>query len=290
MSNLNSIFDTLRGWPDGSALEASFKPDPNVAALVEGVITKTENRQLAAAAVLKIVDDSLITAPTLVAGDAGKAYEIATNGGVWGVFADGDIVEWSGTAWNLVVAQSGGDPPDGTRAVVVSASAAGSFSGEEETVQACTTGTWAVVDTPVNGNRILISGTNGIYDGRYFDYTGTHPAGAWSSAVKQKDAPAVVSKLSSGALASTPKDDAWVVIQGNDQWDAQMAGVVTCLKLNSGCAFKLQHDAADSLVAGTLVEVVAGVLQARTDKWPVGLVIYTNGIAGTDGYIVVASF
>lgn len=290
MSNLNSIFDTLRGWPNGSALEKSFAPDPNVAALIEGDIVKAEGRQLADAAVLRIVDDSLVTAPTLGLSDAGKAYEIATAGGAWSVFAAGDIVEWDGTAWNLVVANSGGNPPDDTRAVVVESGAAGSFSGDEETVQVCSSGTWTTADTPVNGSRILIDGANSIYDGKYYDYTGAFATGAWGLAAQQRTASVLVSKLSSGLLASVPKDDAWLVIQGNDQWDAKMAGVVTCLKLNSGCAFKVQHDSADSLVIGTLLEAAAGVLQARTNKWPVGQVIYTNGVAGSEGYIVVASF
>lgn len=290
MSNLNSVFDTPRGWPHGSALEASFKPDPNVTSLVEGLIAKTENRQLAAAAVLSMVDDSLVTAPTLTAGDAGKAYEVAAAGGVWSVFAAGDIVEWDGTGWNLVVAHSGANPPDGTRAVIVSASAAGSFSGEEETVQACTAGTWAVVDTPVNGNRVLISGTNGIYDGKYFDYTGTHPAGSWALSNKQIPTPVVVGKLTSGALASAPKDEAWVVIQGNDQWDAAFVNKVTCLKLRSGCTFTIAHASADSLVAGSKVEANAGVLQAVTTKWPLGIVVKSNGVSGSGGLISVATY
>lgn len=292
MSNLNSIFDTLRGWPSGSALEKSFVPDPNVAELVEGVVVKVEGRELAEAAVLRMVDDSLVTAPTLTAGDAGKAYMVAGTGGDWSTFTIGDIVEWSGTAWVLALAGSSAEPVDGTRVVVVEASAAGSFAGEEEKVFAyATTGSsWSEANEPVNGNRILISATAGVYNGKYYDYTGAYATGSWGLAAQQRTAASLVSKLSSGALASAPKDDAWLVIQGNDQWDAQMAGVITCLKLNSGCAFKIQHDDADSLAAGALLESAAGVLQARTDKWPVGQVIYSNDTAGSEGYIVVASF
>lgn len=290
MSNLNSIFDTPRGWPNGSALEKGYKPDPNVASLPEGNVVKVTSRQLAAAIVLKMVDDSLVTAPTLTAGDAGNAYELAGAGGAWSTFAIGDIVEWDGAAWNLILANSGSNPPDGTRVVVVGASAAGSFAGEEEKTMTVATGTWSVAETPVNGNRILLNGANSIYLNMYYEYTGTHPAGAWGLAPKQELTPVVVSKLTSGALASVPKDDAWVVIQGNDQWDAMTAGNVTCLKLNSGCAFKIQHDSADSLVAGTLVQANAGVLEARTTNWAVGQVIYSNGVAGANGYIVVASY
>ena len=292
MSNLNSVFDTLRGWPHGSALENSFKPDPNVASIAECVITKTENRQLAAAAVLRIVDDSLVTAPTLTAGDAGKSYMVAGAGGVWSVFAIGDIVEWDGTDWNLVLAGVTGEPPDGTRAVVIETGAAGSFAGGEEKVWSYATGTstWTAANVPVNGNRILIDGTNGVYDGKYYDYVGTHATGAWTLATKQVPAPVVVGKLTSGALASAPKDEAWIVIQGNDQWDARFVDKVTCLKLRSGCTIKLQHASANSLVAGVKVQANAGVLEAYSTKWPIGVVVWSNGVAGAGGQIAVATY
>lgn len=98
-----------------------------------------------------------------------------------------------------------------------------------------------------------------------------------------------VESLSSGLLASAAKDNAWLVIQGNDQWDAAFVNKVTCLKMQSGCTFKIQHDDADTLVPGTLLEAASGVLQARTDKHPVGMVIATNGVSGSLGEIVVAS-
>lgn len=293
MSNLNSVFDTPRGWPRGSALEASFEPKTG-STLIEGAVVTGENRQLADAAVLKIVDDSLVTAPTLAAADKGKAYHVAGVGGAWSGFTIGDIVEWDGTAWALVLAGSGGTPvgpPDGTRAVVVSASAAGSFAGDEEKVVVFTTGapgSWAVASTPADGERIYI--TDGVYTGLYYQYSGTHAAGAWVKAAVQKRAAEVMDALTSGTKASTPKDEAWVVIQGNDQWDSAFVGVVTCLKLQSGCTFKLQHDDANTLVPGTKVEANAGALQAYTSKWPLGIVVWSNSTAGSDGQIAVATY
>lgn len=290
MSNLNSSFDTTRGWPYGSALEDSFRPDPNVASIAEGKIVKTENRQLASAIVLRMVDDSLVTAPTLTAGEAGKAYEIAGVGGAWSTFTTGDIVEWDGTAWNKILDESGGDPPDGTRAVVVEASAAGSFAGDEEKVMSCSSGTWTAANTPVNENRILINGTDSIYINKYYDYIGAHATGAWTLATLQVEAPVVVSLLSSGTLAGAIYDDAWVVIQGNDQWDAQFVDKVTCLKLQSGCTFTIAHASADSLVAGIKVAASAGVLQAEGTDYPLGLVVWSNGTAGSGGLISVATY
>lgn len=368
MSNLNSVFDTLRGWPHGSALEASFVPKAGTT-LTEGIIVTGENRELGDASVLKIVDDTLTTAPTLTAADAGKAYGVAGVGGVWSVFDIGDIVEWDGTAWNLIVAAVEAEFATGTRAVVIGASAAGNFATHEEKVAqytkhtvelVCTAGgytncvvgdigkpvvatgsgdtghlvsydnvayTWIVdpdtpadvfqdadalaitggdgvgiVDTggvtplggawafttPDDGARIFISA--GVYTGIYYDYAGTHAAGAWVRATEQTRAAEVMDKLTSGALASAPKDEAWVVIQGNDQWDAQLVGKITCLKLRSGCTVKLQHASADSLVAGSKVEANAGVLQAVSTLWPVGVVVWSNGVAGAGGQISVATY
>jgi len=434
MSNLNSIFDTLRGWPNGASLDYNFEPLTG-STLVEGTVVTGANRNLPEASVLRIIDDSLITAPTLTLADRGKSYEIATAGGVWSVFDAGDIVTWTGTAWELAVAQSGGDPPDGTRAVVVEASAAGSFAGLEKKVVVCTSGAWAVLDlddavvlrmvddtlvtaptlaaskrgqaymvagvggvwsvfgigdivewdgaawnlvlaavaaeppdgtrvvvveasaagsftggeeevwtyatagsawstttTPAADNRILVDGGIAgisVYDGKYYTYNGTawlfNPAeqlaastpvegvrikivddpvyatrwydytaaGTWGKSSKQKDADAYAALLTSPdgpeALLA-PKPDAWVIIQGNDQWDAQFVGNMAALKLNSGTVVKVQHDDADTLVAGTKLQANSGVLEAYTDKWPVGQVIYTNGVAGSTGFIHVAAY
>jgi len=367
MSNLNSVFDTLRGWPDGSALEFSFQPKKGVT-IEEGKVVTGLNRQLADASVLKLVDDSLVTAPTLVYADKGKAYGVAGVGGDWSVFAIGDIVEWNGSAWVLIVAAVEAEVATGTRGVVAPASAAGSFAGlEKKVVQytkhtvelTCTaggytncvvgdigkpvvatgsgdTGTlvsydnvtykWVVdpdtpadvflaadalaitggtgvgiVDTggvaplggawasvaPDDGARIFISA--GVFADKYFDYSGTHPAGSWSQASNQERAAEVMDVYSSVGWDGNRKGDAWLVIQGNDQFDAAFVNKVTCLKLQSGCTFKVQNNAANTLVAGTFVEAASGAIQAFTDKWPIGVVVWTNGISGASGQIAIAS-
>jgi len=53
---------------------------------------------------------------------AGDSWIVGT---AWGAFATGDLVEYSGTAWVLIVAGVTGEPPTGTR-VLVDASPAGS--------------------------------------------------------------------------------------------------------------------------------------------------------------------
>lgn len=290
MSNLNSAFDTLRGWPNGSALEFSFRPKKGVT-LKEGTVVTGKSRQLEDAVVLDLVDDSLATAPTLSNSDKGKAYHITGNGGGWSSFSAGDIVEWNGSAWVLVLANSGGEPPDGTRAVVSANPGTGSSfaSDAKKTVvfTAGAPGSWSVAETPEDDNRIYI--TSGVYGDTYFDYHGVYPAGNWRRAVDQKPAAAVMDVLSSSVMAGNQKDDAWLVIQGNDQFDAMFVNKITCLKLQSGCVFKVQNDSADSLTAGTFVEAASGSIQALTDKWPIGVVVWSNGLTGTDGQIAVAS-
>lgn len=128
------------------------------------------------AQVLRMVDDSLVTAPTLGTGDKGKAYVVGGTGGAWSGYAVGDIVEWDGSAWNLVLAGSGGEPPDGTRVVVVEASAAGSFAGEEDNIGTydATGDSWSF-DTATEGWAILILGENSVYENSGFTYDG----GVW---------------------------------------------------------------------------------------------------------------
>jgi hypothetical protein len=292
MSNLQSVFDTLRGWPDGSALEHSFRPEPTVT-LEEGTVVESKTLQLAPATVLKMVDDSLVTAPTLTAADAGNAYMVAGTGGAWSGFAVGDIVEWSGSAWVLVLANSGGEPPDGTRVVVAAASAAGSFAGGEEEVWTYATSgsTWSSTTAPANENRIFINGSGSLYENKFFEYVGAHPAGAWVNAFTQAEP--IVSKLSSGVVASVVRDEAWLVIQGNDQFDAQFVDKVTCLKLMTGVTFKVATLIANTLAPGDLVSANAGVLEKTVAgggmKHSVGMVVESNGVTGAGGIITVAS-
>jgi hypothetical protein len=368
MSNLNSVFDTLRGWPGGSALEASFEPDFGVT-LAEGSLVYTSTRQLADAAVFHLVDDSLVTSPTLTAADAGNAYIVAGVGGAWSGFGVGDLIYWTGAAWVLLIAAVEEEPVSGTRAVVIDASAAGSFAGLEDnvvqytkhTVQlVCTAGgytncvagdigkpvvatgsgdtghlvsynnttyTWIVdPDTPADvfqaadalaitggtgvgivdaggvtplggtwaavapdaGARIKI--TSGFYSGKYYEYSGT----AWYKAARQKTAPTIAKALTSGVKASSMKDDAWMVIQGNDQYDGNFANKVTAIKLMSGSKVTLACTIANTLAIGDNVCANAGVLKKLTSgagmEWPLGVVVASNNTAGASGVVTIATY
>lgn len=296
MSNLNSVFDTLRGWPDGSALEASFEPDTG-ATVTEGTIVSVASRQLAPAKVLRMVNDALVTAPTLPSSGRGKAYVVAGVGGAWSTFAIGDIVEWNGTAWTQIVLNSAAEPPLGTRIVAVEASAAGSFVGGEEKIFVYTAGkpnAWVAAPAPINGNRIKIVGANSVYENKFYDYAGTHPSGAWGKAARQIEAPALLQTLSSGIKTSTTKPHAWIVIQGNDQFDGRFTNKVTCIKCSSGAVLKLATTIANTLAPGDSVCAVSGVLTKLTSgagmQWPIGQVIYSNGVTGTGGIVNVATY
>ncbi len=293
MSDLNSVYNPDYGWPNGSALENSFPPKEGEIQEA-GTIVTMETNQLLSAAVLRIVDDSLVTAPTLTAGDAGKAYHVAGIGGVWSVFTIGDIVEWTGTAWVLVVAGSAAEPPDGVRAVVVEASAAGSFAGAEEEVWSYATGTstWtAATAAPANGAKIDITATNCLYGGKRFQYEGTHATGAWVEydAVR-KVTSAYIAKATSVAVAGA-KQSLWVVNEGNKtniETDGTFSNNLACLKIASGVVFKAKTAVANTLVPGNYVKAAAGLIVKCTGTdHAIGQVQYSNGVTGAGGVVIV---
>jgi len=284
MSDLNSIFDATHGWPNSSALEDSFKPKGGETQPAGTIVTIATN-QLQPACVLKMIDDSDMSAadPVLLAADAGKAYVVNN----WATQTDGDIVEWDGAAFNIIVANVAGDPPDGTRAVVIDASAAGSFAGGEEKVWSVSGGTWTAADTPADGAEIAIFGTNSLFNLKEYTYVGTHATGAWAFLGKATFIRGYTEKMTSGVVAGV-KQSAWVVIEGNDQYDSKMAGVVTCLKLGTGVIFQAVCAVADTLAPGEFVEADAGLLvKCDGTNHAIGQVMESNGVAGSGGIISV---
>lgn len=132
-------------------------------------------------ACLKMVDDQLATAPTLDSGDVGKAYVVAGTGGGWSTFAVGDIVEWTGSAWALLTAQSGGEPPDGIRVIVDPSPAAGSsFEGHGEDVGEynATTDTWSFTD-PVAAETRSVQNDDGDSIYEFLAYTWDNENSEW---------------------------------------------------------------------------------------------------------------
>jgi len=125
--------------------------------------------------VLKIKSDADQSGADPTAGETGEAWLVNN----WLNETDGDIVEWSGSAWVVIVANSGGEPPDGTRVLVIDSGAAGSFAGEEFSfgVYDATGNSWSFT-APVNGDAVLIAGGSSVYENQGFVFDDT-PSDAW---------------------------------------------------------------------------------------------------------------
>jgi len=129
-------------------------------------------------AVLNILSDAAPAVPGAppVGPVAGDAYVVNTWGGG---HTDGDIEEYDGAAWQVVVAGAAGEPPDGTLVLVAAdhGAGAGSFNGEENNVGAYDLGTSAWIFTsPDDGDARLVSG-----DGSYYEFNGyTYDTGTTS--------------------------------------------------------------------------------------------------------------
>lgn len=118
--------------------------------------------------VLKMISDSdMGGAPP--AASAGEAYVVNN----WGVgYTDGDIVEYSGSAWVVIVAGAGGEPPNGVRVLVSKAPApGGSFAAQANKIATYSTGTstWSFT-TPLDGWMVVVAGDGSYYEGQIFIY------------------------------------------------------------------------------------------------------------------------
>jgi len=125
------------------------------------------------AVVLSILDSQGQSGVDPTAGGTGEAWLVDN----WSTKNDGDIVEWSGAAWVTIVAASGSEPPDGTRVVVASASAAGAFAGKENNMAEydATEDSWTFT-APSTGDAIMIVDDDSVYDGIGYVYNGS----AWT--------------------------------------------------------------------------------------------------------------
>lgn len=283
--NLQSKVDVLRGLSNEGMTNLTLAAAEDQT-LAEGTIVALVSRQLDPVKVLKMVDDSLTSAPTLGTSDRGKAYVVGGTGGGWAGFAVGDIVEWDGTNWNLIVQNNTGVPPAGTRIIVVGENAAGSFATRENQIAVYQSGAW-VFTQPVNKNHVKIDGQSSVFYGFYYDYKGTYPDGFWYKPLLQKNAPAVATPA-----AYTLSHYFWgIVIRGQNNFDSAFLGKAAVLPLHAGLIVRVPCTSASSLVAGNLVAVAAnGIIEpAGANKRTVGVVIRSNGKSGSEGEIVFAT-
>ena len=116
----------------------------------------------------------------VVAGDAGTPAA-----GTSDAVAVGDIVEFDGTSWKVIIANSGGFPPDETRAVVGYPVGETLFApltdGTDEGKIAQWDGTslTPALVTPNDGDALLVNGENSVNENSAFVYDGSVPAGQW---------------------------------------------------------------------------------------------------------------
>lgn len=120
------------------------------------------------AQVLKMVSDASQggSPPGMVS--SGDAYVVNS----WGVgYNDGDIVEAApNLSWVVIVSNSGGEPPDGTR-IIVGPNGAGSFAGHAGDIATydAVGDSWSFYD-PEDGDGILINGEGGLYENQQYVY------------------------------------------------------------------------------------------------------------------------
>jgi hypothetical protein len=157
---------TITGLPTTPTLSTEAASKAYVDSVASGLEWKSP------ASVLRIKSDADQSGADPTAGSTGEAWLVNN----WLNETDGDIVEWDGAAWQVIVANSGGEPPDGTRVVVIESAAAGSFAGEENNIGTydATGNSWSF-DTTVEGWALLITG-----EGSYYENTGwTYDSTAW---------------------------------------------------------------------------------------------------------------
>lgn len=142
----------------------------------------------------------------------GDAY-VANNWG--GTYTDGNIYEWSGSAWVDLGAIAAG-----TRAIVTTSGAAGSFSGQEENIGEYDGSVWAF-SSPSEGWALLVTGDGSVYENNGYTYsnatwiqfTGAGQINAGVGLVK--DGNTIDVQLGAG-IAQLPTDEVGVHIVDSD--------------------------------------------------------------------------
>lgn len=126
---------------------------------------------------------SPLTGDVVVAEDAGTP-----SAGTSDLLAAGDVAEFDGTSWLVIVPNSGGFPPSGTRLIVATTTGFvdspnnGVTTGQDEGKIAIFDGTSlapASFFTPSDGNLQVIIDDDSVNDGRVFSFNGVVPTGAW---------------------------------------------------------------------------------------------------------------
>ncbi|MDB4278922.1 hypothetical protein N9917_04910, partial [Deltaproteobacteria bacterium] len=116
---------------------------------------------------------------SVVAGDAGTP-----TAGTSDAVSTGDLVEFDGTSWKVIVTNSGGFPPDGTRALVATDpvtlySPLTDNTDEGKIVEWAGASLTPSFTTPTDGDALTIRGEGSVNENRQFVFDGTVPTGDW---------------------------------------------------------------------------------------------------------------
>jgi len=137
--------------------------------------------------VFGLVGNLAVASLNALGANAGDAYVVTDSGtltrGSVSVAA-GDLVQDDGSVWVKVVANSGGYPPDGTRAVLSTQTALVSpytdATDDGKIVEFDGTSlTGADTGEATDGAAILINGEGGYYENNGYVFDGTVPTGVW---------------------------------------------------------------------------------------------------------------
>lgn len=190
----------------------------------------------------------------------------------WLTGTDGDIVEWSGTAWVIIQANTAGEPANGTRVIVKSTGAAGSFAGQANKVGTynATTNAWAF-EAPADGWAALVIGNGGVWSDTGWTYTGS----AWVQFTGAGQINAGSGLTKDGNTLNVGRGDGISV--GNDTVNVDLTSSNPGLELTGTSGSKtlqVMADGAHGIVRGsTGVEIELAATAAKG-----GLVVDSDGV------------
>jgi hypothetical protein len=122
---------------------------------------------------------------TPASGDSVVATDAGTpTAGSSDVLAAGDLAEFNGTDWKLIVANSGGFPPAGTRAIVSTTATLTAPLTASTDEGKCVEWdgaslTPATFFTSLDGDGILVAGEGSVNENKAFVFDGVVPTGTW---------------------------------------------------------------------------------------------------------------
>lgn len=207
---------------------------------------------------------------SVVAGDAGTP-----TAGTSDLLAAGDIAEFDGTSWKKIVANSGGFPPDGTRALVHEEtftlfSPLTDGTDEGKIAEWDGTSLTPALTSPSDGDSLLINGDNSVNESQGYVFNGTVPSGTW---VQFTGAGSIV------AGDGLTKSDNTINVVGGDGITANANDIA--VTLNTGGGLKFAGAGTDELAVEPNDFAGTGLEDDGSDN--LRLAAQGNGIAGGAG-------